>query len=371
MAKKCLRRHFCAEMYYSGLLFCLYPIGSKIKKNLLLNIFTAVMITVHSIVWYKFLCLKKLHRMDTFEFSGITVMIATAFLLSTISAWKSQFDIKHWNVLILNLPNNPGNNPGRLIWYIVIVIFDIAADIYIHYGMTISPSMFIYEELMSLLYIGVTINSLFANRLLKSIELKVAEIKFQLQAVIVTHNTIALKLRSNDNFPIYMSVSKMDKIVTSFLGILRGIQSFNRIFGLTIIGLAILATISIADAMYIAFISHVQMQTFFMHCLLTKKVIINIGYLVYCFLYIQPCVKTTSHLEEAVKITCRLSTKLPHNAANPSYILFQRKLDLLNKQLTMYKPYFSAAGVFDVDYSIFLYIFAGISSVVVVYVQLR
>ncbi|VEN38375.1 unnamed protein product [Callosobruchus maculatus] len=371
MATNFLRQHFCTEMYYSGLLFCLYPIENRIKKIILLNIYTAVMITVHSFVWYKFLSLKRFYLIDTFEFSAVTVLIATAFFMSTVSSWKSQFAIKQWKVLIQNLSVNPRNNPGRLIWYSIIIIFQIAANVHIHYGMTIHPNQFIYEELMSLMCIGVTVNSLFANRLLNSIELKVAEIKFKLQAEIVTYNSIALKADSNDYFSIYLSVSEMDKIVESFLGILKGIQSFNTIFGQTIIGLAIFATMSIANAMYIALIPHASMDTYFMRCVLTKKVIINIAYLVYCFLYIQPCVRTTSHLGEAVKITCRLSTKLPHNAANPNYILFQRKLDLLNKQLNTRKPYFSATDVFDVDYSIFLYIFAGVSSIVVVYVQLK
>ncbi|CAH1972949.1 unnamed protein product [Acanthoscelides obtectus] len=101
-----------------------------------------------------------------------------------------------------------------------------------------------------------------------------------------------------------------------------------------------------------------------------QRCISALYYYVYCFLYIEPCMKTTSHLDEAVKLTCRLSTKLPHNSTNLSYVSLQRKLDLLNKQLTSCKPYFSASGLFDVDYAIFSYIFAGISSVVIVYVQL-
>nr|CAI5831475.1 unnamed protein product [Callosobruchus analis] len=329
------------------------------------------MIIVHYSVWYKFLSLKELIGLGTFEFGVITVLIASAFFLSTVSAWKSQFSIKQWRILIENLPENPGNNPGRLIWYSIIIMFGIGADIHIHYGMTTNPGMFIYEEIMSPVYVVVTINCLFANRLLKTIQLKAAEVKLKLQAEIVTYNTITLRFKSNDNFQLYLSISKMDKIVTSFLGILRAIESFNKIFGVTMIGLGILATMSISNTMFIIFIRHVHLEPYFMHCLLIKKFIINFGYLVYCFLYIQPCVKTTSHLKEAVQTTCRLSSKLSHNATDPSCSLLRRKLDLLNKQLTMHEPYFSPADTFDVDYTIFVYIFAGVSSVVVGYVQLK
>ncbi|CAH1972950.1 unnamed protein product [Acanthoscelides obtectus] len=352
MASRRLRYQMCTEMYLSALLLCVYPFRSKWSKIIGLGIYTAVMTTVHS------------------SACAITVLITTSLSLNTILAWKSQFAKKQWRFLLEALPKNPGRNPGRIIWYTTVILLGIAS-VHEYQEMHFLPSRLLHQTCMSLIYVGVSINSMFVNKLLKSIEANVVDILTKLEAEIETQNRIvASKMGSNDCFSMYMSVSQMDTIVTSYLRVLRGIQYFNELFGLTIVGLAILLTSSIANALYILFIKDTQIEANIWRSVLIKTTKDSISYLVYCFLYIEPCMKTTSHLDEAVKLTCRLSTKLPHNSTNLSYVSLQRKLDLLNKQLTSCKPYFSASGLFDVDYAIFSYIFAGISSVVIVYVQL-
>ncbi|KAJ8912250.1 hypothetical protein NQ315_003353 [Exocentrus adspersus] len=53
------------------------------------------------------------------------------------------------------------------------------------------------------------------------------------------------------------------------------------------------------------------------------------------------------------------------------YKIMREKLVVLIKQLEYRKPYFSAAGFYEVNYCMFVYIFGGVTSFVVVYLQLQ
>lgn len=88
-------------------------------------------------------------------------------------------------------------------------------------------------------------------------------------------------------------------------------------------------------------------------------------------LIVSPCFEASRKFDEVIKVTCKLLIELPHGLDDSRYKILKQKLILLIKQLEFRKPYFSAAGFYEVNYGMFMYIFGGVTSFVVVYLQLQ
>lgn len=83
---------------------------------------------------------------------------------------------------------------------------------------------------------------------------------------------------------------------------------------------------------------------------------------------VSPCTKAAQEVDRVVQQISKLLIEMPHGLEDPVK-LCQYKLTFLLKQLEHHKPYFTAKGVFEINYSMFMYILSGIISFVVVYVQ--
>ncbi|KAJ8968891.1 hypothetical protein NQ314_002053 [Rhamnusium bicolor] len=188
------------------------------------------------------------------------------------------------------------------------------------------------------------------------------EIKIVTQLKPVATNDVVL-------FENFRSISEVDTILSSVVDILKGIEAFNKIYGIQILGISSIIMLYITDTFNTIFY-FVEYQT------LTLEIIFMKCYnsfilLIFGMLMVSPCFETNKQFDEVIKVTCKFLIELPHGLEDPYSKLLKEKLVLLIKQLEFRKPYFSAAGFFEVNYGMFMYIFAGITSFVVVYVQLQ
>lgn len=80
--------------------------------------------------------------------------------------------------------------------------------------------------------------------------------------------------------------------------------------------------------------------------------------------------QATKEINKLLIVCSKFLIDIPKGTDNRQLLFIKEKLLLLIGQLEFYKPYFTAAGYFEVNYTMLLYIFNGVTSFVVVYIQL-
>ncbi|KAJ8951523.1 hypothetical protein NQ318_000220 [Aromia moschata] len=224
---------------------------------------------------------------------------------------------------------------------------------YFELTIMISTSIVDHINFYMLLTTVLLINS-FANQISK----RIMDIKFELEQ----ETKILLKLKActanrNVLFEKFKSVTKVNDIFISMVDILKCAQALNSIYGIQILGIASVIMLFITDTLNTVFYFFTLQQ-------LTVEII-------YRKCYYSVLLMASHAFKEIIKIACKFLIAMPRGLEESDSKVLRGKILLLIKQLEFRRPYFSAAGFFEVNYGMFMYIFSGITSFVVVYVQLR
>uniref|UniRef100_A0A6P7FNH2 Uncharacterized protein LOC114329578 n=1 Tax=Diabrotica virgifera virgifera TaxID=50390 RepID=A0A6P7FNH2_DIAVI len=159
---------------------------------------------------------------------------------------------------------------------------------------------------------------------------------------------------------------------------LKSVAAFDRIYGLQILGISGIILFFISDNVKLIiyvfafdnwrdneddYVINIQIIFFkFWNCCnLTSWLLIMI----------RPCHLTGQELNKILSIYCKILIELPHGIQDVHVDMYKESIVLIMKEMELQKPYFTACGLFEINFSLLMYMFSGVTTFVVVYVQLR
>ncbi|XP_057659338.1 uncharacterized protein LOC130895805 [Diorhabda carinulata] len=190
-----------------------------------------------------------------------------------------------------------------------------------------------------------------------------------------------LKLTETNPHMILVMYSKMYPLkqhMHQVIILLRGIKAFGKIYGAQVLGICGTVLLFVSDSMKIVvflvaydleddneqdFISDVSICIFkfWNSCQLT----------IWLIIMIHPSYTGSKELSKLYTWYSKILIELPHGIKDYKLNIYKENIIILLKEFVLQKPYFSAAELFEINYALLMYLFTGVITFIVVFVQLR
>ncbi|RZC40635.1 hypothetical protein BDFB_014114 [Asbolus verrucosus] len=171
---------------------------------------------------------------------------------------------------------------------------------------------------------------------------------------------------------VFAEISEADDHFKYFVNICNKMESFNKIYGLQILNFTAVHLIFAYENLNLAFKevfkTHHDHSSKYLEIIIIKM-LKCFNFMVFGILLATPCFQFNLEMDKVAVLCRKILIDLPETMDNTFSRYLKLKLIFLLKQLEIRKPYFTAAGFFEVNYVMLIYILNGITSYLMVTLQ--
>lgn len=251
MAKKYVNNPVNISLYYTSRLLHLYPLNfdfhrrDKFKTKHQLSLFFVVVLITSMFAWNYKMKYTLFYKHGNTSYSVIDVAINLALTVFNISSIMIvQLSSKEWEIFFVPVFKKVKNNYGKTnyMFYFVHIIQVVwfFIEIYICRALNFSMLAPLFLSLIDKINIYVVqISALLINGYVTCMKENIVSIKLRLQqAAVLLRKLKAVEKNRNAVLEKFLLLSEVDDVLNFIVEILKGLDAFNNIYGIQILGLS-------------------------------------------------------------------------------------------------------------------------------------